>query len=261
MREIQVDLSELRKRTLYIATPAYGGQMNMGYVQSILGLQKKLTEFGIPYIFQFMGNESLISRARNKMAHLFMQSNATDLLFIDSDIEFDPNDALALMWFDKPVIGAAYPLKQINWTAAAKAVEKGAPPDMLPAAASFWSTNLLEQGETVIEWFHPVPVQDLATGFMLIKRDVLKSLSDKRPSYQERVFTSEGAQYGDRIVDYFPVGIHNDNYESEDYAFCRLWREQGGQIYLCPWIKLTHHGSFGFRGDLATAVRLIGQAN
>jgi hypothetical protein len=41
-------------------------------------------------------------------------------------------------------------------------------------------------------------------------------------------------------------------YLSEDYAFCRRWRDLGGEIWVDLESKLTHVGAMRFVGDLST---------
>ena len=66
-------MSEQKKPHIFIATPMYGGQCYGFYVQSIMTLQKMCTDNGVDVSFSFMLNESLITRARNAMAHNFLK--------------------------------------------------------------------------------------------------------------------------------------------------------------------------------------------
>ena len=62
---------------IFLATPMYGGQCTGQYVQSLLNLTGLLSQQAIPLHCAFMFNESLITRARNGLAHQFLQSDAT----------------------------------------------------------------------------------------------------------------------------------------------------------------------------------------
>ena len=55
-----------------------------------------------------------------------------------------------------------------------------------------------------------------------------------------------------------PMGSSNnsDRYLSEDYAFCQLARHIGIKIYLCPWMKLGHIGTYVFDGTMADLGRI-----
>jgi hypothetical protein len=107
--ELTISSDALRQKKLFIATPMYGGKNDGLYMKSALDLQAFLLHHGIENRFSFLFNESLIPRARNYLVDEFLRSGYTHLLFIDSDIEFDPNDILALLILDKDIIGAPYP--------------------------------------------------------------------------------------------------------------------------------------------------------
>ena len=128
--QIQVNIEELRKNKLFVATPMYGGMSHGLYVKSCLDLQTVMMRYGIEVKFSFLFNESLITRARNYLVDEFLRTDFTHMLFIDSDIHFDPNDIVALMALDKDVIGGPYPKKSINWNNIAETARKN--PDLNP---------------------------------------------------------------------------------------------------------------------------------
>ena len=39
-------------------------------------------------------------------------------------------------------------------------------------------------------------------------------------------------------------------YLSEDYTFCRLWQQMGGEVFLDPRTGLNHVGHYTFRGNI-----------
>src|SRR6056300_948863 len=95
--EIQINSEELRKRKIMVATPMYGGQCAGIYTKSSTDLASLSLKYGVDCRFYYLFNESLITRARNYLADEFMRSDCTHLMFIDSDIGFDPTDVLAMM--------------------------------------------------------------------------------------------------------------------------------------------------------------------
>jgi hypothetical protein len=55
------------------------------------------------------------------------------------------------------------------------------------------------------------------------------------------------------------VDPDSGRYLSEDYAFCRRWRDIGGKVHVDLQCKLMHLGQHLFRGDLAESLRLQGR--
>ena len=107
------DLSDVN---LLIATPCYGGLLYEGYMRSLLELTTILLKLNIKYNVFTIGNESLITRARNSIVALFLgNKELTHLLFIDSDITFSPESVIRFLKFRKPVVGGAYPKKHVDF--------------------------------------------------------------------------------------------------------------------------------------------------
>ena len=128
--EIQIKIEELQKKKLFVATPMYGGQCNGMFARSMCDLTALCLKYGIEMRSYFLFNESLITRARNYCVDEFLRSGYTHLLFIDSDIGFNPQDVLALLAIqtdESPydIIGGAYPKKCITWEKIKMAVDKG----------------------------------------------------------------------------------------------------------------------------------------
>ena len=111
--------------SILVVTPAYGGQVYAGYLTSLLKLERLCKDKGILVDYEFCYNESLIPRARNTLVHTFMTNTKyTHLLCLDSDIEFEPDDIIKMLDYNKPVIGGVYPKKRINWDKITELVNK-----------------------------------------------------------------------------------------------------------------------------------------
>ena len=262
--EIQVKIDELKKNKLFVATPMYGGQCHGLYAKSSLDLQNMLNQYGVATKFSFLFNESLITRARNYLVDEFLRSDCSHLLFIDSDIHFNPQDVVALLALDKDVIGAPYPKKSINWANIAHAARTH--PQLEPRELE----NLV--GEYVFNVVHgtqqfqvsePLEVMEIGTGFMMIKREVFTKFKDAYPELQYKPDHVGQAHFdGSRYIHaYFDTVIDpvSHRYLSEDYMFCQWWRKIGGQIYLCPWMRTQHIGSYAFTGNMPKVAELTGR--
>ena len=243
--EIKIDLEKLRKRKVLVSTPLHGPTAE--YFQSMFALEQLFSAHGISAAVQLLRNESDLALSRNKMTDVFLRSDCTDILQVDNDVGFDPWDVLAMMHFDREVIGANCPRKQIDWNLIREAVllQPDIHPDKLELMGATWMAVISPDCKE-IQLDAPISYDSIPSGFSLIKREAFDRLAPNRPKF-----------YVDdhrKIKDFWSAGVHNEHWETEDYAFCRRFREVGGQIWLCPWIKLQHEGMHTYRGDLATVL-------
>ena len=100
---------------IFIGTPCYGGMITADYFKSCMQLAALAASKKIELQFGTIGNESLITRARNTLVQLFMDGDYTHLLFIDADLAFNPEAVIRMLEFDKDVVTGIYPRKTIDW--------------------------------------------------------------------------------------------------------------------------------------------------
>ena len=269
--EIKVELEKLRKNKLFIATPMYGGMAHGLYIKSSLDLQTTMNKYGIETKFSFLFNESLITRARNYLVDEFLRSDHTHLLFIDSDIHYNPQDVLACMALDKDVIGGPYPKKSINWGNVAQAARShpNMEPRELEQLVGEYVFNVVK-GTKQFSVTEPLEVMEIGTGFMMVKREVFEKMEKEYPMIRYKPdhvgqANFDGSRYihayFDTVIDTKEsiVGGGSDRYLSEDYMFCQMWRKMGGKIYLCPWMKTQHIGTYAFTGNMPSVAQYTGK--
>jgi len=269
--EIKVKIEDLKKHKLFVATPMYGGMAHGMYVKASLDLQALMSKYGVETRFSFLFNESLITRARNYLVDEFLRSDCTHLLFIDSDVHYNPQDVVALLALDKDVIGGPYPKKAINWNNIALAARKH--PDLAPHElenlVGDYVFNVVK-GTQQFSVTEPLEVLEIGTGYMMVKREVFPILEEKYPQLRykpDHVGQAhfDGSRYihayFDTVIDTLDsaTGGGSERYLSEDYMFCQLWRKTGGSIFLCPWMKTQHIGTYPFTGNLAKIAELTGK--
>jgi len=199
---------------IFAAIPAYDGKLHVETARSLLNEQVAALASGVELHVAFLPGCSLITHARNQLVQDFLDSGAERLVFIDSDVAWEPGDVLKLASYPVDVVGGAYRFKSadenypVTW-----------------AATGFVETNeheLLEVG-------------GLPGGFLAISRDAALRL---REAFPDRGYAHFGRQYHG----YFHAPIGNGHMFGEDAAFCHDWRSIGGQVWLAPEFKLTHVG-------------------
>ena len=256
---------------IFIATPMFGGQANYMYMISLINLLTHLGQNGITSMFEIAANESLITKARNILVEGFLKSDATHMLFIDADLGFDANDVLRMIQADKDLIGGQYAKKKINWDVV-KNVVKGVPDIPGPHINAVVAESTFRPiGDSMtFDINQPVEVESIATGMMLIKREVFEKMQKDMPELE---IISGGSETMDpktmtRITDahrmahaYFDVSIDpaTKAYTSEDFTFCQRWRKCGGQVFLAPWTRTVHVGMYEYVCDLGAVARYTQQ--
>jgi hypothetical protein len=94
-----------------------------------------------------------------------------------------------------------------------------------------------------------VEVDYIGTGLMLIHRDVFQQLKESTPSYRSDQHSTGGISYGETIYNFWRTEIDSESNRllSEDYNFCKMWKSVGGKIFLAPYVKVTHAGTYWFK--------------
>jgi hypothetical protein len=270
--EISIKKEDLQKKSIFVATPMYGGMNHGLYMKACLDLQALCMAYGIQIKFSFLFNESLITRARNYLVDEFIhRSDCTHLLFLDSDISFEPNDVIALLALDKDVIGGPYPKKAIKWKSVKTAVVKNKDIEdgVLEKVAGDFVFNPVK-GTAQFSVSDPLPVLEIGTGFMLVKREVFTKMEESYPMIRYKPDHVGQAHFdGSRYIHAFfdtvidtkdsITGGGSDRYLSEDYMFCQMWRKIGGEIWLCPWMRTAHIGTYHFQGDMPAVANFVGE--
>lgn len=243
-------MSEEKKPSLMIATPMYGGMCTGHYVAGLLGTLNKMRSVGVPVYWAQIMNESLITRARNELARLFLEKGFDYLMFVDADISFDGQAVATLMAADKDICVGIYPKKEVDWKKVAEAAKLGKE-NLADYGGAFVFNMVGDRAETNEDGC--IEVRHGGTGFMLIKRKVFEDLMPHVPTYRTSSFKDPiTGEYAKPLThEFFATSIdHTGALLSEDYHFCELWRKHGGKIFANPFIKLEHVGTYVFGGDI-----------
>jgi hypothetical protein len=203
---------------LLIGTPAYAGQVHVDYLSALLVFQRER----IPFTLMTIGNESLITRARNTIISAFFERrDFTHLLFLDGDVHL-PHEGLARMLsHGKDVVAAPVALKGM-------AADGG---------------RLFNVGKTLGEDGPLLVVDRVGTAALLLSRaagDALVAEARAEQRIYERGPVSGnggGIQY-----DVFRVGVVDGEYLSEDFWVCHVLRRLGFRIHVDPTVVTRHNG-------------------
>ena len=220
--QMQINIEELQKHNIFFATPCYGGQLTDQFFLSMFRLTQALNHYKINYRITTLRNESLVTRARNILTAMFLESDCTHLMFIDSDIKWFPQQILQLLASNKDLVGGIYPKKSYPIEYVVNKIHNGE-----------IENNLIEVGM-------------VGTGFLLIRRTVFEQMIEMgAKKYTDSI--GLGNEYDNYTYDFFNCTIDSqDRYLTEDWSFCRRWRQLGGKVWAETSIKLGHVGYHRF---------------
>ncbi len=237
--------------SIFLATPVHS-ECSIHYTQALLELQKLALQKKTKIKFQLM-KSSLITQGRNLCVSCFLESNYTHMLFIDSDIYFNPESIFKMIDKDKEIISIPYPLKTVMWDKAMELIkeDKIKTPNDLKKALNTYPIKVkdyknIEINKGVMEVTHS------PTGCMLIKRSVFDKLIKHYPEKAIVQKTVINGAYVDRphMWNFFDC-IHDPEtktYLGEDFSFCKLWKDIGGKCHAYITDKIVHVGEHQYEG-------------
>ena len=266
--KIETTVEQLREYSIFFGAPMYGGNCSGLFTKSCTDLSMICAANGIKLKYYFLFNESLVQRARNYVADEFMRSDCTHLMFVDSDIGFNAKDVLTLLGIQisdpekYSVVTGPYPKKTIAWEKVSKAAEQGYGKENPFDLEQFTSDFVFnpEGGQKSFNLAEPVKVKEAGTGFMLIPKATFEKYAKAYPElrYKPDHVRTDAFDGTRDITAFFDCIIDpkTKRYLSEDYFFCHKARHAGMNVWMCPWMKINHVGSYIFKGNMATIGQL-----
>lgn len=207
----------------FLAVPSYGG-LEPSFVASLYGSQYALRAAGIPATLDLLTGHCHVDDSRNVLVRDFLESDCTDLVFLDSDVGWQAQDLVRLLLVDRDIVAGVYPLKQSPQKFPIR-----------PIPGEIWS-----ESDGCVE------VEGVPTGFLRIRRHVLEALY--APSNK---FLGQAES-----LDRKPIGIiFERTYEDGqrfggDYSFCRKAKAAGFKVHVLPDMAFEHTGAHVWRGSL-----------
>lgn len=198
---------------IVIATP--GSLITGAYVRSLAKTIEALESKGITW--KFVNHESpTLRHARERCINnrdddefnsplpFSGEFTYNKIMWIDSDIQWEPEDVFTLYYSEREIVTGAY--MQTNGTIAISFDERSSPyPHQIPTSR-----------ESI--------VQSCGFGFICIKQGVFESLP--RPWFDNFLFHKDGT-----------VG----SYATEDSAWCAKARDNGFKIWFNPNVRVIHN--------------------
>jgi len=210
-----------------LATTAYA-DCDASYTFSIQQSREALTEAGVQSAYILLTGNCHVDAARDSVVHTFMQTDCTELVFLDADVSWRKQDLVKLCQFDLDLVGGVYKYKD----------ESVDSMPFTPLDGASLDGDLIE-------------VEGLPTGFMRIRRNVFETLIPKARMYDTMQKDLSG------VALLFNREIDGQTRIGGDIQFCRNWREAGGKIYAFTEAYLGHSVKTVISGSLGAYIRRV----
>lgn len=219
----------LAGRSVFIALPAYDFKVSLKLAISLARFAQSAPQHGIDIQIGSICGCSVVSRARNLLVKDFLESNCTHLLFIDSDINFEPDDILRLLsWSEDPK----------------KGIVAGVPRTRSEHKTYIANLDYDDSHELTMNSMGLVRATHVATAFMMVRREVFETLVEAHKEWEYYDTRT------DRVLNaVFDFKVTEAGYMGEDFLFCDRAREHGYEVWIDPTIKLGHMGVQEYVGD------------
>jgi len=217
------------KPSVYIAMPCYDS-VKINTMLSVIKLVEQLAKSGIKVGINTM-KSPLIHQARNYLTSVFLTTEYQYLLFIDSDVEFEPEAVLRMLVAKKEIICTPYRVKAEQLDKHIYTVEFKDPKNIpiLPGGL--------------------VELEAGPTGLMLIDRTVFEKIIKNHPDLKIKNKATPTADKSlEFYYNFFDFGFDNHYATGEDISFCKLAKENDFKIYANTESTTKHHGSYAWEG-------------
>jgi len=252
-KTIEIPKETIASWNVFFAVPCFNSMVTEPFFTSFLQMSIYYGTIGLKYSVCTI-SDSLINRSRNNLIAKFMANKeCTHIMFLDSDIQFNHESILKLLWHDKDVIVGSYPIKEIDWNIVKDMALNGVEAKDLLSKSTKHVAHITQEGQTETTVDNgAIEVFEAGTGFMLIKREVIEKMIKKykKLKYKDDTGALSGEEIDNGYAFFNSYVDDGGRFLSEDYGFCRYWQKIGGKVWLDPSINLSHFGNLKYTGDM-----------
>ena len=217
--------------SVFVSLPAYDTMQ----VPTCLSLVKLFNKFTLAKIKAEIGTFKCpyVSYGRNVLTALFLESGFDYQLFVDADLEFEPDVVGRMILAKKDAICVPYRKKTQD--------------QVLKFSIEFNDPTNIEVDEKGI-----VELKVGPAGLTLIHRSVYEKLIKDNPHLkinQKEIISEKANSY---FYNFWDTTFTKDGtWWGEDINFCNLIKKSGFKFYGVVDGKTTHYGSYGWTGSLS----------
>lgn len=201
-----------------IGTPSYDGNFCSQYVLSLAGTMGELASQGIAATMALACGNPFVDLARNDIVAQFLNSDCTDLLFVDADVGWEASKVTRVLADSHLVVAGLVPKRNR---------------DKEDEFHSNAITGVIENG--MFQCF------EAPTAFMRIKREAFEILLNANADLKMQLDAGRKPMF-------FHSGTSQKDW-GEDIYFCRKWVATGNHLWIDSDITFTHYGHKTWKGN------------
>lgn len=231
---------------IFVFVPAFGQIIQSATFLTVCNLQQHFFQKGIGggvSTFSFPDIAELRGMATTIWYDTMPQ--CSHILFVDSDMGFEPQVVSDMLLFDEPIVGAIYRQRRepVSW-----------------AGSGTGTTTTERRGNFMV-------VEGVGFGCTLLRRDAVKAMIEKYPELIDTRLHLHPAgdmlrqQGATRLFRFFEkIDIPERGIVSEDLSFCIRWNRLGGKVWAAIGYDFSHVGLYNYRGRYLDGVEAAEKA-
>lgn len=195
-----------QSQSIFVAIPLHDGKIHGSCVAGLL--QTQIAYSGRCQFETLTG--SFLPKSRDILTSKFLDSQATHMLCVDSDIGFGPQHVNSLMDCDVDFVSGVYGQKTSTRE--------------VPARLNGEANGFL------------LGANHVPAGFILLSRQCVERMVG---AYRKLEYSTP---HGNCWALWSSIFQPGQEYCGEDVAFCNRWKAIGGDIWIDPEVQLKHFG-------------------
>lgn len=211
-------------KTIYIATPAFNGQVTIPYALSLASTISLLQSHNYRIEPRVVTSSSLLVAERNRLVQDFWFSDCEYMLCIDADLGWPAQAVMAMLAENKEFISGVYPART-------------------DSENTFTFRPVTNADNSLVTDKHLIKMEYVPAGFMLIHRGAIAKMQDKFPELY--YCPKDPSNKHTQAYCFFDTQVWEGEFWGEDYVFCRRAREAGIEIWCDPLIEFEHGNKRG----------------
>jgi hypothetical protein len=221
------DMLPQKQPHVLICTPCHSGKVDLNYHISLTYALHYLAKAGVNFTLDYNIGMT-VDWARSQMAtRCLRDTEFTHLLFIDDDMGFAADLPFRMLRENVDIVAVPYRRKQkdIKYN-----IRHGVRVKTIPGRP------------------YMIGVESIATGMMMIRRNVFEALESKVTKF---LYNDKGEDgylfFRHQLVDDEMVG--GVSYMGEDYYFCKTARDNGFEVWAYVDEPIAHIGVYAYDGN------------